>query len=112
MSLNKMAQLEPWKEISQKAQDILSASIPEQWRIPKEKLPPPERLDVTGFPEECGLLSQDEIEITRSYATEIVKRVAEGKWKAEHVTVAFCKRAAIAHQLVGRVYLRYFLIGC
>ena len=49
------------------------------------------------------MLSQDEIEITRSHATEIVKRVAEGKWKAEDVTVAFCKRAAIAHQLVGRV---------
>ena len=94
------ANLEPWQEISQKAQEQLYASIPEQWRIAKDKLPPAERLDVTTFPAECGLLTQDEIRITESDVVGIVKRVAAGEWKAEDVTTAFCKRAAVAHQVV------------
>lgn len=89
-----------WEEIGQKARTRLSESIPSQWRIPAEKLPPVEQLDVMGFAHQSGLFSEREISITTSSATEIVKHVASGKWKAEDVTRAFCKRAAVAHQLV------------
>ena len=94
---------EPWKEISDKAKEKLSASIPPEWRISKDKLPSPEQSNVTNFPATCGILTEREAAITDSYATDIVKRIAAGEWKAEDVTWAFCKRAAIAHQLV-RVY--------
>ena len=90
-----------WKEISAKAQEKTSASIPPEWRIPKDQLPAPEQLDVTGFPAKCGLLTENELAITDSYATDIVQKIAAGEWKAEDVTRAFCKRAAIAHQVVG-----------
>ena len=90
-----------WKEIAAKAQDILYNSIPSEWRIPKDKLPPPEQKDVTNFPAKCGLLTDAELTITDSYATEIVKKIAAGEWKAEDVTRAFCKRAAVAQQVVS-----------
>lgn len=89
-----------WKEISTKAQEILHNSIPSEWRIPKDKLPPEDQKDVTDFPAKCGLLTDAELTITDSYATEIVKKIAAGEWKAEDVTRAFCKRAAIAQQVV------------
>lgn len=89
-----------WTDIAAKAQTKLLNSIPSEWRIPHSKLPPESRLDVTGFPKECGLLSDTELKITESYATEIVGAVAAGEWSAEEVTRAFCKRAAVAHQVV------------
>jgi amidase len=90
-----------WQEISAKASDNLANSIPPEWRIPKDRLPPPEQKDVTDFPAKCGLLTEAELAITDSYATEIVKKIAAGEWTAEAVTTAFCKRAAIAQQVVS-----------
>lgn len=91
---------EEWKTISEKAKQILNDSIPTEWRIPKDKLPSDDQLNVTGVPAQCGILSEKDLEITESYATDIVKKIAAGEWKAEDVTRAFCKRAAIAHQVV------------
>ena len=91
-----------WKAISAEAQEKLAASIPSEWRISQEQLPPKDQLDVTKFPAKSGLLTEQELAITDSYATDIVKKIASGDWKAEDVTRAFCKRAAIAHQLVSQ----------
>ncbi|EMC97189.1 hypothetical protein BAUCODRAFT_32930 [Baudoinia panamericana UAMH 10762] len=90
-----------WTDIAAKAQTRLINSIPSEWRLSHDKLPPPEQLDVTGFPAKCGLLSETELKITDSYATDIVGAVAAGEWTAEEVMRAFCKRAAIAHQLTN-----------
>lgn len=49
----------------------------------------------------AGILSPREIEITTSQdATTILERIRQRAWSAEEVTRAFCKRAAMAHQLV------------
>lgn len=89
-----------WQDISAKAKQKVLDDIPSEWRIPADILPGDEVLDVTGFPAQSGILSKLELEITESFATEIVAKVAKGEWTAEDVTRAFCKRAAIAHQLV------------
>lgn len=90
-----------WEEISAKAQEILANSIPSEWRIPKDKLPPDSQKDVTNVPKDCGILTDKELEITDSYATDIVAKIAKGEWTAEEVTRSFCKRAAVAHQVVS-----------
>lgn len=52
-------------------------------------------------PTSCGILSAEEVRITSDYdAVNLVEEVAKGRYTAEAVTVAFCKRAAIVHQLV------------
>lgn len=89
-----------WKDISARAIQKVLDDIPLEWRVPANKLPGDDVLDVTGFPAQSGVLSDLELEITESFATEIVAKLAKGEWKAESVTIAFCKRAAIAHQLV------------
>lgn len=92
-----------WEEISQQACARLDASIPSQWRIPSDKLPPAEQAEIMDFPYKSGLFSEREIAITTSSATDVVKHIAVGEWKAEDVTRAFCKRAAITHQLVRNI---------
>lgn len=77
----------------------MDAKIPSDWRLPQEFLASDQR-DVTGVPAACGILSDDELDITAKDATEILQNIHSGQWTAEQVCLAFCKRAAIAQQLV------------
>lgn len=69
------------------------------WRLAKEYLDP-KRLDVSGIPAASSILSPEEIDITIKDATAILEKIHTGVWSAEQVCLAFCKRAAIAQQLV------------
>ena len=95
-----MAQKGNWEEISAQKRRDLSASIPEEWRIPAHLMPPEDQRDVTTFPQTSGWFTADELAITESTALELLPRLASGELKSETVTRAFCKRAAAAHQLV------------
>ncbi|PWN53440.1 putative AMD2-amidase [Violaceomyces palustris] len=77
------------------------AAIPDEWKIPDEKMPPDEQKDVTSFPSSSGILTDQELEITQTPAETIVQRLIKGECKSLDVTRAFCKRAAIAHQLTN-----------
>ena len=63
-------------------------------------MPTAEQKDVMDVPFLSGLFTEREILITTSSATHIVSVIATGEWKAQEVARAFCKRAAVAHQLV------------
>lgn len=50
----------------------------------------------------CGILTARELEITEAEdAIAILDQIHSKTWSAVEVTVAFCKRAAIAQQLVN-----------
>lgn len=89
-----------WEDIGKRAQAKVFESIPPEWHLPSDKLPPADQADVLDVPYKSGLFSERELLITTSSATNIVEAIASGGWKAVEVTRAFCKRAAIAHQLV------------
>lgn len=89
-----------WQEAAAAKRVALQASIPPEWLIPKHTLPTEHFLDVTGFRESSGLLTDEEIQITDAGAVDIVEKISKRLWSAEEVTLAFCKAAAIAHQLV------------
>lgn len=73
-------------------------SIPQEWLVSP---PPDSTLDVTGFPETCGLLTAREIEMTNTSVDVLLEKLACGEWTAVDVTTAFYKRAVVAHQLVS-----------
>jgi len=100
-----------WEAQAQVARDILEKSIQKQWLLPSEKLPPPGRTNVIDIPRECGLLDQQELEITETDATGLVENMSLGTWTAEQVLTAVLKRATIGHQLVGFT-LSKFLKEC
>lgn len=86
-----------WEERAADKRKRIDDSIPKEWRI--QNLPQGD--SVLDFPQKSGLLSSQELAITQSSASDLVKRLAAGELKAVDVTVAFCKRAALAHQLVS-----------
>lgn len=94
------AKKETWEEIGARKRAALQASIPEEWRVPPELLPPDSQDDVTGWPATSGWFTAEELAITELSASELVPKLASGALKSVVVTRAFCKRAAAAHQLV------------
>lgn len=99
-SPSKPGKKETWEEIGARKRAALSASIPEEWRVPEKLLPPDSQDDVTGWPVTSGWFTPDELAITELSASELVPKLASGALKSVVVTRAFCKRAAAAHQLV------------
>jgi amidase len=89
-----------WEEIAAVKREELLASIPKEWIIPKDIKPSEDQLDVTSFPEKSGWFTDKELEITSKTAVELIEKLHNGTWTSEEVTLAFCKRAAAAHQLV------------
>lgn len=77
----------------------LASKIPKEYLLPQEIIANPP-LDVTDIPRTCGILSQHELDITEKYdAVALVQATSTGTLSAVDVATAFCKRAAIAHQL-------------
>ncbi|KAH0164461.1 amidase, partial [Aureobasidium melanogenum] len=58
--------------------------------------------NVLEVPKTCGILSDREITITEENdAVDIVDKIRQQEYTAEEVTLAFCKRAAVAQQLTN-----------
>ena len=91
-----------WQDIAADKKARIDNSIPSEWRIDTKSLGD----NVMDVPAKCGLLSAEELEITNSSAVDLVSKLSKGDLKAVTVTTAFCKRAAIAHQVV-RVVREY-----
>ncbi|THX14626.1 amidase [Aureobasidium pullulans] len=89
-----------WQPIARRKKQEQSNLIPKDWTL--KTRPAANRNDVLAVPRECGLLSDQEIQITENYdATTLVKELAARRLKSVDVVTAFCKRAAIAQQLTS-----------
>ncbi|KAL6710115.1 hypothetical protein ACN47E_009906 [Coniothyrium glycines] len=94
-----------WQDIAKQKRESILALIPSEWRI--ERVPGiEEQVDVTEYVKQY--LTPEEVQITQSSADVIAKTVAEGTWKAETVTRAFCHAAALAHQLLHCLHEIFF----
>ena len=101
--------LQPWELQARKARDALQRSIPKQWLLPEDKLPPADQKNVADFPRKSGLLTERELTITEMSATALVAGMENGRLSAEEVVIAFLKRAVLGHQLV---YIPDIRNGC
>lgn len=55
-----------------------------------------------NLPQKSGILTSRELEITGSYTVQtLLEELATGVLTSAEVVTAFCKRAAIAHQVVS-----------
>ncbi|KAI8710850.1 Amidase [Fusarium sp. LHS14.1] len=99
-----------WKTLASAHASKQLSSIPSDWILDAAKL---REISGAGTPREghlveldaarkSGLLSEEELTLTQDFsATNILKHIRNQKWSAEEVTVAFCKRAALAQQLTS-----------
>jgi amidase len=61
-----------------------------EWRL--DDLPAPDVTNYLDFPQQCGLLTEEELRITEKYdATALAQAIREGSLKCVDVTRAFCK---------------------
>ncbi|TGO86798.1 hypothetical protein BPOR_0275g00010 [Botrytis porri] len=86
-----------WQETAKDKKDRINASIPSEWRLKSQ----PSEDSVMGGTGFGDVMSTDEISITNSSATDLVAKMAKGELTSVEVTTAFCKRAALAHQLLN-----------
>ncbi|KAL3424676.1 amidase [Phlyctema vagabunda] len=87
-----------WQDIAHRKQAARQALIPREWLLSS---PPPSSVtNVLGIPRSSGLLTARELEITEQHdATALASCIRAKRYTAEEVTVAVCKRAAIAQQV-------------
>ncbi|KAF2034032.1 acetamidase [Setomelanomma holmii] len=91
---------EKWQLVSWAKKDEQFARIPFEWRLCS--LPAADVTNYINIPRTCGLLTEDELKIIENYdATALVDAIRSRNLKCVDVTRAFCKRAAIAHQLTN-----------
>ena len=88
-----------WQDIAKRKREEQATKIPKAWMLSSQ--PSVNLNNVTDVPRRCVILNEKELYITEQHdATALVQKLASGELKSEDVVAAFCKRAAIAHQLV------------
>lgn len=88
-----------WEDIAADKRRRIDASIPQEWRIDVTKIQDDSVMHIPATSN--NIISSQELEITNSSAVDLVGKLAAGQLKSVEVTLAFCKRAALAHQLVS-----------
>ncbi|CDK25247.1 unnamed protein product [Kuraishia capsulata CBS 1993] len=94
--------VEDWQKKAAERRGLLT--YPREWVLPAiylEDIGQNSTRSVIDVPAECGILTSHELEITETRATPLLTKLRSGEWKSEDVTLAFCKRAVIAHQLTN-----------
>ncbi|KAF7941631.1 uncharacterized protein EAE97_006468 [Botrytis byssoidea] len=90
----------PYLVLSAQKEATQHSLIPQEWRLPTEKYQ--NMSNVMEVPLSCGLLNETEHHITSDYdATALLGLLKNGVFTVEQAITAFCKRAAIAHQLTN-----------
>ncbi|THH06324.1 hypothetical protein EW145_g4164 [Phellinidium pouzarii] len=88
-----------WQELAADEKQRQQASIPKDWLITS---PPDTQFDVTNVPASCGLLTPFELEVTETDDVGLLlARLAAGELSSVDATLAFYKRAVVAHQVTN-----------
>ncbi|KAF8432586.1 amidase signature domain-containing protein [Terfezia claveryi] len=92
-----------WKSISLARQDEIRNAIPKSHRLSPTVIEGlQDSRNLISIPETCGILSPRELEITSTPSTtKLLVDIRNRVYTAVEVTMAFCKRASIAHQLTN-----------
>ena len=77
------------------------AAIPSEWRISADKLPSADTKDVLPYLASSGILTSSELSIVSLPVSTLLSSLRTGQLTALSVTEAYCKAAAVAHQLVN-----------
>ncbi|KAF2710987.1 amidase [Pleomassaria siparia CBS 279.74] len=94
-----------WQTLALKKRSTLSSQIPPEWLLPTtllSTLTPTSTKSLLSVPSTSGILTAREIDLTENHdATSLVAMMLKKVATSYEVTLAFCKRAAIAQQCVA-----------
>lgn len=89
-----------WQERAAAKRESIAASIPQEWRLDATVIQTSsQQRDISGVYIE-GLLDEETVAITQLDSLDIVAAIQSRRYSALQVTTAFCRRAAVAQQIV------------
>ncbi|OQE39114.1 hypothetical protein PENCOP_c007G08507 [Penicillium coprophilum] len=101
-----------WQDLVAAKRHECEHKIPREWLLSAEHLAlaqgSPCLLEI-DLPRRCGLLSEVELDLTENYtASQLLVKLASGQSSSLAVTMAFCKRAAVAQQVISCLTETFF----
>lgn len=96
-----------WAKNVKTCLDIRDKSVPKDYLLPDDKLPGKDQLNVLDVPEKSGLLTDEEITITKQDVPQLLEAYKNGTWTVRQVVTAFLKQSVIMHQLVMNMLYTY-----
>ncbi|EEQ34981.1 putative amidase [Microsporum canis] len=99
---------EAWEEKAAVKRAVTLAKIPAEWRLTKEQIKDAksQRQIAGGYFQ--GFLTDEEKKITSEESTGIVDKIQSKEYSALQVAKAYCKAAAIAHQMTSCLHEVFF----
>ncbi|KAH8592815.1 glutamyl-tRNA amidotransferase-like protein subunit A [Bisporella sp. PMI_857] len=97
-----------WQDVAKRVRARIDDTIPPSYLVDEALLPKTIDEPVLDLPARSGKLSARELEITELNAHELVPKIADKTYSSAEVTIAFSKRAAIAHQITNCLALILF----
>lgn len=98
-----------WRALVAAKRKQLDSQIPLEWRLSDgflASVPADGHLIEADLVRQSGILADKELDITENYsAVDLLQRLSGGGFSSVDVTTAFCKRAAIAQQLVSYIFI-------
>lgn len=80
--------------------DIRDKSIPKEYLLPEDKLPPEDQQNVLDVPSKSGILTDEELEMLELDVPQLLEAYRKRTWTVRQVVTAYLKQAVIMHQLV------------
>ncbi|OAL48913.1 amidase [Pyrenochaeta sp. DS3sAY3a] len=94
-----------WQPLVDKKRADLKAKIPREWTLPKDitdQVSHTARISAFDLLRASNILSDREKDITENHtAAALIQQMSSGAITSVEVTTAFCKRAAVAQQLIN-----------
>lgn len=94
-------QEESWEAKAKAKVAETKSKIPNEWRLNQTSLDKAKKIKKLSGAFIESFLSAEELSITGNDSTLLVEKVKTGEYTALQVAQAFCKTAAVAHQIVG-----------
>jgi amidase len=90
----------PWQDRAAEKVARTASEIPPKWRISQEERDRARKTKNLTGPFIQSFLYEDEAKIVRLDSHSLVQKIASGSLSSLEVASAYCKTAAIAHQIV------------
>lgn len=92
-----------WKAKAEAKVAETNLKISDEWRLNQSSLGKAKQIKNLCGPFIESFLNDEELSIIRNDSTMLVEKVKTGEYTALQVAQAFCKTAAIAHQIVNMI---------
>lgn len=98
-----------WSTIAHRKRDERDKRIPDDWKLTATALDVDEGLTPNEVIQSSGILAPEETRITELSVKQLLEGMHRGDLTAAAVTKAFCKRSAVACQMVSSYTLIWIL---